>query len=73
MVTGWAAPVLVPFAMAATSADSRMKNPAEAARAPLGATKMITGTEEASMLETISRVESSSPPGVLISIRSAAA
>ena len=37
-VTGWAAPVLVPGAMAAMSADSRMKNPAEAARDPLGVT-----------------------------------
>jgi len=36
--TGWAAPALVPGAMAATSADIRMKNPAEPARAPLGAT-----------------------------------
>ncbi len=36
--TGWAAPVLVPGAMAATSAAIRMKNPAEAAWAPLGDT-----------------------------------
>ncbi len=36
--TGCAAPVLVPGAIAATSADSRMKKPAEAARAPVGAT-----------------------------------
>ncbi len=37
-VTGWAAPVFVPGAITATSALSRMKNPAEAARLPLGVT-----------------------------------
>ena len=36
--TGCAAPVFVPGAIAATSADSRMKNPADAARLPAGAT-----------------------------------
>jgi len=36
--TGWAAPALVPGAIAARSADIRMKNPAEAAWAPPGAT-----------------------------------
>ena len=34
----WAAPALVPGAMAATSADSSRKKPAEPARAPAGAT-----------------------------------
>ena len=34
--TGWAAPVLVPGAMAATSAASRMKKPAEEASLPAG-------------------------------------
>ena len=38
MVTGWAAPVFVPGAIAAMSALSRMKNPADAARLPLGVT-----------------------------------
>ena len=37
-ITGWAAPVLVPGAIAATSEDSRIKKPAEAARLPLGVT-----------------------------------
>ncbi len=36
--TGWAAPVFVPGAIAATSAPSRMKKPAEAAWEPLGET-----------------------------------
>ena len=36
--TGWAAPMLVAGAMAATWAASVMKTPAEAARAPVGAT-----------------------------------
>ncbi len=35
---GDAAPVSVPGDMAATSAESRMKNPAEAARDPVGET-----------------------------------
>ena len=37
--TGWAAPMLVPGAMAAMSAARVIITPAEAARAPLGATK----------------------------------
>src|SRR5438876_1183705 len=37
-ITGCAAPVFVPGAIAAMSADSRMKNPADAARLPVGAT-----------------------------------
>ena len=36
-----------PGAMAAMSADSRMKNPAEAAFAPVGATYTMTGTGDA--------------------------
>ena len=36
--TGWAAPVLVPGAMAKMSQAMPMKKPAEAARAPLGLT-----------------------------------
>src|ERR1035441_2708053 len=35
-MTGGAPPVLVPGDIAAMSADSRMKNPADAARLPLG-------------------------------------
>ena len=38
--------------------------PAEAARAPAGATKIATGVVAAIMRETIARVESTSPPGV---------
>ncbi len=36
--TGWAAPVFVPGAMAKMSQATPMKKPAEAARAPPGAT-----------------------------------
>ena len=63
-ITGCAAPVLVPGAMAATSPASRMKKPAEAPRAPAGATQVITGTWEAMMRWVISRIDSMSPPGV---------
>ncbi len=47
--TGVEAPVLVAGAMAATSAASRMKNPAEAARPPLGVTYVTTGTGDATI------------------------
>ena len=69
--TGCAAPLFVPGAIAATSADSRMKNPADAARAPPGATYTTTGTFDPVIFATISRVESSNPPGVEISINTA--
>ena len=49
-------------ALAATSPGSRLRNPAEAARAALGATEVMTGTERASSLETIWPVEAGSPP-----------
>ena len=58
--TGDDAPVLVPGAMAATSDASSKKNPAEAARPPLGVTYEITGTREASIFEAISRLASTS-------------
>ncbi len=70
---GCAAPALVPGAIAATSAASSRKNPAEPARLPEGSMKMMTGTGDASMSATISRVESSSPPGVPMEIKTAAA
>ena len=70
---GWAAPALVPGAMAAMSAASSRKNPAEPARLPEGSMKIITGTGDASMSATISRVESSRPPGVPMEIKTAAA
>ena len=54
----------VPGAMAATSAAIVRMNPADAARAPAGPTKIATGVLAAIMRETIARVESSSPPGV---------
>ena len=41
---GEAAPVSVPGDIAATSAESKMKNPAEAARDPVGVTNVTTGT-----------------------------
>ena len=62
--TGWAAPMLVPGAMAATSATTVMRNPAEAARAPEGPTNTATGTGELSMASMICRIDVSRPPGV---------
>jgi hypothetical protein len=62
--TGEAAPTLVPGAIAATWAAYRMKVPALAARAPLGATNTATGTGEARIALMTSRIEVSSPPGV---------
>ncbi len=62
--TGCAAPVLVPGDIAATSAAIRMKKPAEAARAPPGVTKTTTGTEDVVIALVMSRVVSTSPPGV---------
>src|SRR4051812_13104176 len=66
MDTGEAAPRLVPGAMAAMCAAYRMKVPALAARAPLGATYTATGTGEARIALMISRIEVSRPPGVSI-------
>ncbi len=54
----------VPGDIAATSAAIVRMNPAEAARAPDGDTKIATGTFAAIIRVTIARVESSSPPGV---------
>ncbi len=44
--TGWAAPMLLCGAMAATSAANVMKQPALAAFAPEGVTKITVGTAE---------------------------
>jgi len=63
-MTGDAAPMLVAGAIAAMWAASVMKTPAEAARAPVGATKMITGTSAFNIRWTIARMDRSSPPGV---------
>ena len=62
--TGWAAPMLVPGAIAAMSAAMVRMKPAEAARDPAGPTKTATGVRAASIRVTMSRVESTRPPGV---------
>ena len=62
--TGCAAPMWVPGAIAATSAAIVIRNPAEAARAPLGPTKTTTGVRDSMMLVLMSRVASTRPPGV---------
>ena len=54
----------VPGAMAAMSAAMVITKPADAARAPEGATSTATGAREVIMRDTIVRVESSRPPGV---------
>jgi len=50
--------------MAATWAAIVIRTPAEAARAPLGATYTMTGTGEFRMDCTMSRIAVSRPPGV---------
>src|SRR5712691_11904875 len=62
--TGCAAPMLVPGAIAATWAARVINVPAEAARAPLDETYTTVGTLAFNSALTISRVESTSPPGV---------
>jgi len=59
--------------MAAIWADRVMNVPAEAAQAPLGATKAMTGTSAFIIVSTIFSVEVSNPPGVFISIMQAVA
>ena len=54
----------VPGAMTATSAAMVRMNPADAARAPDGPTNTTTGARDVISRETMSRVESSRPPGV---------
>jgi hypothetical protein len=66
MPTGWAAPTEVPGAIAATWHAVRMNVPADAARAPGGETKQITGTSVARIDWMMSRIEESRPPGVSI-------
>ena len=53
----------VPGAIAAMSAAMVIRNPADAARAPEGATNTATGVFAASMRVTMVRVESTRPPG----------
>ena len=58
--------MFVPGAMAATSAQTAITNPAEAPRAPEGATNTATGVFARSIRSTICRIELSRPPGVSI-------
>ena len=63
----------VPGAIAAMSAAIVRMNPADAARAPDGATKTAIGVLAAIIFVTMSRVESTRPPGVRsVNTRSAA-
>ncbi|GBD28405.1 hypothetical protein HRbin31_00421 [bacterium HR31] len=62
--TGVAAPRLVVGAMAATWAAYTTNTPAEAARAPGGATYTITGTGEPRIALVMSSVDFNRPPGV---------
>ena len=68
MLTGWAAPIFVPGAIAAIWAARVMNTPADAALLPLGETKTITGTSLPIISFTIFLMEVSSPPGVSSSI-----
>ena len=54
----------VPGAIAATSAAITMRKPADAARAPPGATNTAIGVRAASIRATMVWVESTRPPGV---------
>ncbi len=69
---GVEAPTLVPGAIAATGLDISTNAPAEAARAPLGATYPITGTALPRMASSISSIDEPRPPGVSMVIRTAA-
>ncbi len=71
--TGWAAPMLVPGAIAAISAARVMRTPADAARAPDGETYTATGTLVLRIACTIWRIAVSSPPGVSSSTTRSAA
>ena len=72
-LTGEAAPMLVPGAMAATWPAMVMKVPAEAAQAPRGDTNTTTGTRALRIAWMMSFVDESRPPGVSSSISRAAA
>ena len=62
--TGCAAPAFVPGAIAATSADSSRKNPAEPARAPAEPHTRSPEPASCRIAPTMARIESSRPPGV---------
>src|SRR5438034_11543212 len=70
---GVEAPTFVAGAIAATGADRRMNAPADAARAPLGATYAMTGIVEVRNDCVISFIEEPRPPGVSIVSRTASA
>ena len=70
---GCAEPMFVPGAIATTSAAWATKRPAEAARAPDGYTKTITGTVLLTRLVTMSSIELEIPPGVFRITSSASA
>ena len=55
--------MLVAGAIAATCAAMVMNTPADAARAPVGATYTMTGTSAFSIRCTIARIDRSRPPG----------
>ena len=71
--TGWAAPMCVPGAIAATSAAIVIRKPADAAREPDGPTNTATGVFAAMIAVLMSRVESTRPPGVRRVMTSSAA
>jgi hypothetical protein len=64
--TGCAAPTRVPGAIAATSVASRMNAPADVACAVAGSTNPMTGIGEFVMSLTMSSIDDTRPPGVLI-------
>ena len=71
-VIGVDEPMFVCGAIASTSAACPITAPAESALEPAGATYTTTGTFTASISFTIARIEEPRPPGVSISITTAA-
>ena len=71
--TGCAAPMFVAGAIAAMVPAIVMNVPAEAARAPDGATNVTTGTGALRNAVVMRYVESMSPPGVLMTKTTAGA
>jgi hypothetical protein len=63
-LTGWAAPMFVPGAMAAIWAAITRNAPADAARAPVGPTQTATGIGAERIFWDIPRIEVTRPPGV---------
>ena len=73
MATGWAAPMAVFGAMAATCPDIVMNTPAEAALAPEGETNTTIGISALTISWIMSRMAVSRPPGVSNSMMQATA